>query len=102
MLQVYLGGYYVNDFNKFGRTWQVNLQADTPFRLEADDVRGLQVRNAAGQMVPLGTVADVRDVGGPVMVSRYNTYTAAAVNGNMAPGTSTGQAIAAVKALADR
>ncbi|HEX4589002.1 MAG TPA: efflux RND transporter permease subunit, partial [Gemmataceae bacterium] len=100
-LQVYLGGYYVNDFNKFGRTWQVNLQADQGFRLSADDVRELKVRNAAGAMVPLGTVADVQDIGGPVMVARYNTYTAAAVNGNTAPGTSTGQAIAAVKALAD-
>jgi multidrug efflux pump subunit AcrB len=100
-LQVYLGGYYVNDFNKFGRTWQVNLQADAPYRMEADDVRQLQVRNAAGKMVPMGTVAEVQDIGGPVMVTRYNTYTAAAVNGNMAPGTSTGQAIAAVKDLAD-
>jgi multidrug efflux pump subunit AcrB len=101
-LQVYLGGYYVNDFNKFGRTWQVNLQADAPYRMQAKEVRELQVRNAAGQMVPLGTVADVQDIGGPVMVARYNTYVAAAVNGNTAPGTSTGQAIAAVKALADR
>ncbi|HEY1377006.1 MAG TPA: efflux RND transporter permease subunit, partial [Gemmataceae bacterium] len=101
-MQVYLGGYYVNDFNKFGRTWQVNLQADQGFRLSADDVRDLKVRNAAGAMVPLGTVADVQDIGGPVMVARYNTYTAAAVNGNMTPGTSTGQAIAAVAALADK
>jgi multidrug efflux pump subunit AcrB len=100
-LQVYLGGYYVNDFNKFGRTWQVNLQADAPYRLQANDVRELKVRNASGQMVPLGTVADIQDVGGPVMVARYNTYVSAAVNGSTAPGTSTGQAIAAVKALAD-
>ena len=100
-LQVYLGGYYVNDFNKFGRTWQVNLQADAPYRMQASDVQQLKVRNAAGNMVPLGTVAKVEDIGGPVMVTRYNTYTAAAVNGNTAPGTSTGQAIAAVKGLAD-
>ena len=102
-LQVYLGGYYVNDFNKFGRTWQVNLQADArSTECRPKDVRQLQVRNAAGKMVPLGTVVDVQDIGGPVMVTRYNTYTAAAVNGNMAPGTSTGQAIAAVKGLADK
>ncbi len=101
-LQVYLGGYYVNDFNKFGRTWQVNLQADAPYRMQAADVQQLKVRNADGKMVPLGTVAEVQDIGGPVMVTRYNTYTAAAVNGNTAPGTSTGQAIAAVKALADK
>jgi multidrug efflux pump len=101
-LQVYLGGYYVNDFNKFGRTWQVNIQADAPFRAQASDVQQLKVRNAGGAMVPLGTVATVRDIAGPVMVSRYNTYTAAAINGNMTPGTSTGQAIASVKALADK
>jgi multidrug efflux pump len=101
-LQVYLGGYYVNDFNKFGRTWQVNLQADAEFRMHAEEVKQLKVRNANGDMVPLGTVAEVRDIGGPVMVSRYNTYTAAAINGNMTPGTSTGQAIAAVKSLADK
>jgi multidrug efflux pump len=101
-LQVFLGGYYVNDFNKFGRTWQVNLQADSEYRMQADEVKQLKVRNANGEMVPLGTVAEVRDIAGPVMVSRYNTYTAAAINGNMAPGTSTGQAIASVKALADK
>jgi hydrophobe/amphiphile efflux-1 (HAE1) family protein len=101
-LQVYLGGYYVNDFNKFGRTWQVNLQADSAYRMQADAVKQLQVRNAKGDMVPLGTVADVRDVGGPVMISRYNTYTAAAINGSTRPGFSTGQAIAAVTELADR
>lgn len=101
-LQVYMGGYYVNDFNKFGRTWQVNLQADAPFRLQANDVRQLQVRNASGDMVQLGTVAQVEDIGGPVMVTRYNTFVAAAVNGNVAPGTSTGQAIEAVTKLAKK
>ena len=101
-LQVYLGGYYVNDFNKFGRTWQVNLQADAPYRMQPEEVKQLQVRNADGKMVPLGTVVDVQDIGGPVMVTRYNTYTAAAVNGSTAPGTSTGQAIAAIKELADK
>ena len=60
-LQVYLGSYYVNDFNRFGRTWQVNVQADAPFRMDAETVKQLKVRNADGDMVPLGTVADVRD-----------------------------------------
>jgi len=97
-----MGGYYVNDFNKFGRTWQVNLQADAPYRLQANDVRQLQVRNANGDMVQLGTVAQVEDIGGPVMVTRYNTFVAAGVNGNVAPGTSTGQAIEAVANLAKK
>src|SRR5262249_41210082 len=80
-LQVYLGGYYVNDFNEFGRTWQVNLQADASFRLKAEDVRQLKVRNSAGEMVPLATVATVEDVGGPLMITRYNMQTAAPLNG---------------------
>ena len=65
-LQVYLGSYYVNDFNRFGRTWQVNVQADAPFRIDAETVKQLKVRNADGDMVPLGAVADVRDTAGPV------------------------------------
>jgi multidrug efflux pump len=99
-LQVYLGGYYVNDFNQFGRTWQVNLQADAPFRLKAEDVRQLQVRNAAGEMLPLGTVATVEDIGGPTMITRYNMRTAAALNGAALPGTSSGTVIARVGGLA--
>ena len=71
-LQVYLGGYYTNDFNQFGRTWQVNLQADPGRRLTPDDVKQLKVRNAEGKMVPLGSIAEVHPVGGPVMVTRYN------------------------------
>ena len=63
-LQVYLGSLYVNDFNRFGRTWQVNVQADAPFRAQPEDVAQLKVRNAAGEMVPLGTLADVRDISG--------------------------------------
>jgi multidrug efflux pump subunit AcrB len=101
-LQVFMGGYYVNDFNKFGRTWQVNIQAEAAYRLSSEKVGQLEVRNAKGAMVPLSTVTAVSDVAGPVMVSRYNTYTAAAINGNMTPGTSTGQAIAAVKSLSDK
>ena len=76
-LQVDLGGLYVNDFNQFGRTWQVNAQADTPFRMQPEDVRRLQVRNDKGQMVPLGAVAVVEPAGGPFVITRYNMYPAA-------------------------
>jgi multidrug efflux pump len=100
-LQVYLGGYYVNDFNRFGRTWQVNLQADAEFRLQAEDILALKVRNSAGEMVPLGTVATVNDVGGPVMITRYNMYTAATINGASLPGVSSGQAIAMMEEVAN-
>ena len=65
-LQVYLGGYYVNDFNRFGRTWQVNVQADAPFRIDAESVKQMKVRNADGDMVPLGAVVNIRDIGGPL------------------------------------
>jgi len=99
-LQVYLGGYYVNDFNRFGRTWQVNLQADAPFRLKAEDVRQLKTRNAAGEMLPLGTVATIEDIGGPTMVTRYNMHTAAALNGAALPGVSSGTVISRIAGLA--
>jgi multidrug efflux pump subunit AcrB len=99
-LQIYLGSLYVNDFNQFGRTWQVNIQADARYRMKPEDVRKLQVRNAAGQMVPLGAVASVSEVNGPVMVVRYNTYTAAAINGSTKPGVSSGQAITVMDAAA--
>jgi multidrug efflux pump len=92
-LQGYLGSYYVNNFNLFGRTWQVNIQADQRFRDQVGNIRQLQVRNNRGQMVLLGTVLDVRDTGGPVMVLRYNLYSAAAITGNPAPDTSSGQAM---------
>src|SRR5439155_3216632 len=93
-LQVYLGSYYVNNFNEFGRTWQVNVQADPRFRSQVSDIRQLQVRNNQGQMIRLGTVLDVRDTSGPVMVLRYNMYSAAAITGDAAPGTSSRQAVA--------
>ena len=99
-LQVYLGGLYVNDFNRFGRTWQVNVQADAPFRASASYVRNLKVRNDRGEMVPLGSLATIEDVMGPVMVTRYNMYPAAAVNGGLAPGVSTGQGVELVQKLA--
>src|SRR5262249_14136972 len=81
------------DFNKFGRTWQVNVQADTKFRKRVEDLRQLKVRNDQGNMVPFATMAKVRGINGPVMVVRYNMYPSAAINGNGAPGVSSGQAI---------
>src|SRR5438270_13785877 len=101
-LQVYLRSYYVHNFNDFGRTWQVVVQADREFRDRVEDIRQLQVRNNIGQMVRLGTLLDVRDTSGPVMLLRYNLYSAAAVTGNPAPNTSSGQAITLVQQLADQ
>jgi multidrug efflux pump subunit AcrB len=100
-LQVYLGSYYVNNFNEFGRTWQVNVQADQQFRNRPSDIRQLQVRNNLNQMVQLGTLLDVRDSSGPVMVMRYNMYSAVAITGNAAPGTSSGEAIALMQEIAN-
>ena len=100
-LQSYLGSRYVNDFNRFGRTWQVIVQADSKFRDQVEDVKRLHVRNPTGEMVPLGTLAHVSAVGGPLVLTRYNMYPAAGINGNTAPGFSTGQAITSLEALAD-
>jgi multidrug efflux pump len=101
-LQVAMGSYYVNNFNEFGRNWQVNVQAAQQFRADVNDIRQLQVRNNAGQMVRLGTFLDVRDTVGPVMVMRYNMYSAAAITGNPAPGTSSGEAIELMRNIADQ
>jgi multidrug efflux pump len=101
-LQIYLGSYYVNNFNEFGRTWQVNVQADPQFRHGIPDVRQLQVRNNQGQMVRLATLLDIRDTSGPVMVLRYNLYTAAAITGDAAPGTSSGQALERMEQVAGK
>jgi multidrug efflux pump len=101
-LQVYLGSYFVNNFNEFGRTWQVNVQADPRFRASSTDILQLQVRNSQGQMVRMGTIMDVRDSAGPVVVMRYNMYSAAAITGNPAPGTGSGQAIDAMQKIANK
>jgi multidrug efflux pump len=101
-LQLYLGGYYTNDFNQFGRTWQVNLQGDPRFRLSPEQVRQLKVRNLNGEMVPLGSVALIEDSGGPALVIRYNGKTAAAINGASLPGISSGTAIKTVEDVARR
>jgi len=101
-LQTFLGSRYVNDFNRFGRTWQVIVQADARFRNEIDDFKRLRVRNKNGQMVPLGTIATVKDVNGPSVVTRYNMYPAGTITGNASAGTSSGQALAALERLANR
>ena len=97
-MQAYLGSLYVNDFNRFGRTFQVTVQADASHRLTPEDVTALKTRNAAGAMVPLGAVLTVRAANGPDRVTRYNGYPAAEVNGAPAPGRSSGQALAAIDA----
>jgi multidrug efflux pump len=100
-LQTYLGGYYVNDFNRFGRTWQVNVQADASFRINAETVQQMKVRNAEGDMVPLGSVVDIQDKPGPLTVTRYNMFPAATLTGVLRPGASTGDVIAVMEKLAD-
>jgi multidrug efflux pump subunit AcrB len=99
-LQTYLGGQYVNDFNKYGRTWQVIAQAAAPFRMNAATVRTFRVRNDRGEMVPLGAVATIEDTTGPVVITRYNMFAAASVNGTLPQGTSTGEGVALVNRAA--
>jgi multidrug efflux pump len=100
-MQTYLGSIYVNDFNRFGRTYQVIAQADTPFRDKASDIAQLKVRNSAGDMVPLGALVNVSETTGPDTALRYNGFRAADINGGPAPGYSTGQAQAAMTKILD-
>jgi hydrophobe/amphiphile efflux-1 (HAE1) family protein len=102
VLQNYVASFYVNNYNEFGRTWQVNIQADARFRGHIHDLGQLQVRNNQGQMLPLGTLMSVRGSTGPVMVLRYNMYSAAAITGNTLPGISSGEAVDLVRGIADR
>jgi len=95
-LQVYLGSLYVNDFNRFGRTYQVNVQAESPYRLQPEDISHLRTRNSAGEMIPLGSVVTVKPTYGPDRVMRYNGFPAAEINGAAAPGYSTGQSESAI------
>jgi len=95
-MQIYLGSLYVNDFNKFGRTYQVVAQADKEFRSKPDDILKLQTRNDAGKMVPLGAVLHLSETNGPETAMRYNGFRSADLNGNAAPGYSSGQAQAAI------
>ncbi|MCX5873018.1 MAG: multidrug efflux RND transporter permease subunit [Deltaproteobacteria bacterium] len=99
-MSAYLGSTYVNDFNKFGRTWQVKVQADSLFRSKPEDILKLQVRNKDGKMLPLGAMATVEDSVGPLKVDRYNLYPTAKVMGGPAPGYSSGQALQTMEKLA--
>jgi multidrug efflux pump subunit AcrB len=98
-LQATLGGYYVNDFNLFGRTWQVKIQAEAPFRARVEDIYQIYVRNDRGEMVPLRAVAEARTVLGPQAITRYNGFRAAMINGSAAPGYSSGEALAAMERI---
>src|SRR6059036_1813566 len=99
-MQIYLGSLYVNDFNKFGRTYSVRVQADAPFRAHAEDIGQLRVRSTSGEMVPLATLMKVRPSNGVERAMRYNGFLAADINGGPAPGYSSGQAQDAVKRIA--
>ncbi|MFJ5381412.1 efflux RND transporter permease subunit [Cupriavidus sp. CER94] len=99
-LQTYLGSSYVNDFNKFGRTYQVKVQADAQFRQHAEDILQLKARSSSGEMVPLSSLVKVKQGFGPDSVTRYNGFTAADMNGGPAPGFSSGQAQAAAERIA--
>jgi multidrug efflux pump len=98
-MQIYLGSLYVNDFNRFGRTFEVIAQADSAFRARPEDITRLKTRNAQGQMVPLGTLVKVKETYGPDRAMRYNGYPAAELNGGPAPGFSSGQAEAFIEKI---
>ncbi len=100
-MQVYLGSLYVNDFNRFGRTYQVNVQAESPYRLQPEDISHLRTRNLAGEMIPLGSVVTVKPIYGPDRVMHYNGFPAAEINGAAAPGYSTGQSEGAIAKVLD-
>jgi multidrug efflux pump len=100
-VQAYEGSLYVNDFNRFGRTWQVIVQAEAGFRQRPEDLPSLAIRNVRGAMVPLGSLANLREVNGPLVLTRYNMYTAASINGLALPGVSSGEAIALLQHLAE-
>jgi len=100
-LRIYLGSLYVNDFNLFGRTWRVIVQADEKFRGQADSAGRLRVRSRSGAMVPLGSLADIRPINGPLILTRYNMYPASAIQGTPGRGVSSRQAIDLMQDLAD-
>ncbi|MER8438989.1 efflux RND transporter permease subunit [Mesorhizobium sp. M1312] len=99
-LSINLGTAYVNDFNAFGRVYQVRAQADQAFRIDRDDILKLKVRSAAGDLVPLGTLVEIRDVTGPSLVQRYNMYVSVPLQGNAAPGVATGTALDLMEGIA--
>jgi len=98
-LQIYLGSLYVNDFNIFGRTYSVVAQADSQFRMHPEDIAKLKTKNTQGNMVPLGSIIDVKEITGPDKITRYNMYPAAEINGSTLPGISSGQAISEMSNL---
>ncbi|MCE5334223.1 MAG: efflux RND transporter permease subunit, partial [Desulfobacteraceae bacterium] len=100
-LQAYLGSLYINDFNKFGRTYQVKIQADAPYRKKIDDIRQIEVRNNKGEMVPLASLVNVKKTLGPQVINRYNTYPSASINGEPAPGYSSGESLAIMERMAN-
>ncbi len=99
-MQAYLGSLYVNDFNKFGRVYQVQIQAEGQFRCQPDDIASLEVRNSQGQMLPLGTMIEIDETFGPQVISRYNMYPTAAITGQPGEGYSSGQAMNTMVELA--
>ena len=101
-MQIYLGSLYVNDFNRFGRVYQVRAQADAPYRSQPEDILQLKTRTASGEMVPLGSLVKVTSTYGPEMVVRYNGYTAADINGGPAPGYSSDEAQGAAERIAEK
>ncbi len=101
-LELFLGSAFVNDFNYLGRTFRVTAQADAPYRLTPDDVLRIRVRNQRGEMIPLGTVAKVKDVSGPSRVPRYNLYPAASIQGDVAPGYSSGEVLDKMEQLVEQ
>jgi multidrug efflux pump len=92
-LQIYLGSLYINDFNAYGRTYQVVAQAEADFRMGASDIEELKTKNSRGGMVPIGAIAEVKEITGPDKITRYNMYPTAEINGSTLPGVSSGQAI---------
>jgi HAE1 family hydrophobic/amphiphilic exporter-1 len=99
-LQAFMGGAYVNDFNRFGRQWKVFLQSEPEFRRRAEDVGAFYVRNDEGAMVPLSTLVETQDIQGPEFTTRFNLYRAAEITGRPAPGYSTGDALSALEQVA--
>jgi len=99
-LQANLGSAYVNDFNLFGRTWKVMVQADQNFRSRVSDIGRLEVRNRRGDMIPVGSLASVRDTVGPQVITRFNMFRSATISGTPNPGYSSGQAVAAMERIA--
>ncbi|WP_460447960.1 efflux RND transporter permease subunit [Alsobacter sp. SYSU BS001988] len=99
-LQINLGTAYVNDFNAFGRVYQVRAQADQRYRIEPDQIARLRVRSATGALVPLGTLVELKDSSGPELIQRYNMYPAVPLQGNAAPGVSSGQALDSMERIA--